>query len=39
MKSRRDRIIQKKERKEDKRMLKRCNRIIEAWKRARKGKK
>ena len=30
--NRRERIIRKKERKESKRMGKRCDRIIEAWK-------
>jgi len=37
--NRREKIIRKKERKEDKRMLKRCDRIIEAWKKSKKGKK
>lgn len=32
--NRRDRIIRKKDRKEAKRMGARCNRIIEAWKKA-----
>jgi hypothetical protein len=39
MKSRRERILEKKERKEMKRDFRRAERIIEAWKKRKKGRK